>query len=259
MNSNARWRVSLCLWTLLVLSLPLQAEQPLRILFVGNSYLYYNDSLHNHVGRIAEELHPQLLDKLDYKSSTIGGSSLSHHPMEHLLTPGRIGVDEPFEWVVLQGGSSEPLSARRRAAFIDTVKDYDRLIKRRGGQTALFMTQAYAAPHERVEEGQQAVLAAAYAEAAAAVGARVIPVGLAFELSYKRRPELPLHMEFDGSHPSLHGTYLAACVVYLTLYGGSLEGLQYDYFGRIPAEITRYLQKVAEDTVAAYPNLATIE
>lgn len=251
MNRNARWYVSFCVWLLLIAGLPAQADQPLRILFVGNSYLYYNDSLHNHVGRIAEELQPALIDKLDYKSSTIGGASLDHHPIEHLLTPGRIGVDEPFEWVVLQGGSAEPLSARRRAGFVETVTEFDRLIKRRGGQTALLMTQAYVAPHARVEEGQQAVIASAYAEAAAVTGARVIPVGLAFELSYTRRPDLALHMEFDGSHPSLYGTYLAACVVYLTLYGGSLEGLQYDYFGRIPADIIQYLQGIATETVAA--------
>ena len=252
MKRNARWFVSFCVWLLLAASLPVQADQPLRILFVGNSYLYYNDSLHNHVGRIAEELQPALIDKLEYKSSTIGGASLDHHPIEHLLTPGRIGVDEPFEWVVLQGGSAEPLSARRRAGFVETVTEFDRLIKRRGGQTALLMTQAYVAPHARVEEGQQAVIASAYAEAAAVTGARVIPVGLAFELSYTRRPDLALHMEFDGSHPSLYGTYLAACVVYLTLYRGSLEGLQYDYYGRIPADITQYLQGIATETVAAH-------
>ena len=251
MKRNARWFVSFCAWLLLAASLPAKADQPLRILFVGNSYLYYNDSLHNHVGRIAEELQPALIDQLDYKSSTIGGASLDHHPIEHLLTSGRIGVDDPFEWVVLQGGSAEPLSARRRAEFVETVTEFDRLIKRSGGQTALFMTQAYVAPHARVEEGQQAVIAAAYAEAAAATGARVISVGLAFELSYARRPDLALHMEFDGSHPSLYGTYLAACVVYLTLYGGSLEGLQYDYYGRIPADITQYLQGIATETVAA--------
>jgi hypothetical protein len=39
--------------------------------------------------------------------------------------------------------------------------------------------------------------------------------------------------------------------VYLTLYGGSLEGLQYDYYGRIPADITQYLQGIATETVAA--------
>ena len=251
MKRNARWFASFCVWLVLIASLPVQADQPLRILFVGNSYLYYNDNLNNHVRRIAVELQPALIDKLVYKSSTIGGALLEHHPIEHLLTPGRIGVDEPFEWVVLQGASVEPLSAQRRAGFVETVTEFDRLIKRRGGQTALYMTPAYVAPHARVEEGQQAVIASAYAEAAAVTGARVIPVGLAFERSYNQRPDLALHMEFDGTHPSLYGSYLAACVVYLTLYGGSLEGLQYDYFGRIPADITQYLQGIATETVAA--------
>ena len=30
-----------------------------RILFVGNSYLYYNDSLHNHVKRMVQEKFPK--------------------------------------------------------------------------------------------------------------------------------------------------------------------------------------------------------
>ena len=30
-----------------------------RILFVGNSYLYYNDSLHNHVKRMVQEKFPE--------------------------------------------------------------------------------------------------------------------------------------------------------------------------------------------------------
>ena len=33
----------------------LKGLKPSRILFVGNSYLYYNDSLHNHVKRMAAE------------------------------------------------------------------------------------------------------------------------------------------------------------------------------------------------------------
>lgn len=249
---NAQWRFGICFWLLLVVSLPAQAEPPLRVLFVGNSYLYYNDSLHNHLRRIVEELRPELIGNLQYKSSTIGGASLSHHPIGHLLTPGRIGVDEAFEWVVLQGGSNESLSARRREAFSTTVREFDSQIRQQGGQTALYMTHAYVPPHARVQEGQQAVVADAYEQAAADTGARVIPVGLAFELSYQRRPELPLHMEFDGSHPSLYGTYLAACVVYLTLYGGSLDGLQYDYYGRISEDVAYYLQEIAAETSANY-------
>ena len=33
----------------------LASEYPNRILFVGNSYLYYNDSMHNHVERLLIE------------------------------------------------------------------------------------------------------------------------------------------------------------------------------------------------------------
>lgn len=39
--------------------LSLKNSNPERILFVGNSYLYYNDSLHNHVRRMAEEMNPE--------------------------------------------------------------------------------------------------------------------------------------------------------------------------------------------------------
>ena len=48
-----------------------------RILFVGNSYLYYNDSLHNHVKRMVQEKFPKRKKLLSYKSSTIGGSRLA--------------------------------------------------------------------------------------------------------------------------------------------------------------------------------------
>ena len=33
----------------------LKNKNPERVLFIGNSYLYYNDSLHNHVRRMLEE------------------------------------------------------------------------------------------------------------------------------------------------------------------------------------------------------------
>ena len=42
----------------------------------------------------------------------------------------------------------------------------------------------------------------------------VIPVGLAFEEAYRQRPGVKLHKDFDGSHPDLLGTYLAACVTF---------------------------------------------
>ena len=51
-----------------------QVSDPARVLFVGNSYLYYNDSLHNHVRRMA--MAAGLAEESQYKSATIGGARL---------------------------------------------------------------------------------------------------------------------------------------------------------------------------------------
>ena len=46
-----------------------------RVLFIGNSYLYYNDSLHNHVKRMASEHFADMTSRdFHYKSATIGGA-----------------------------------------------------------------------------------------------------------------------------------------------------------------------------------------
>ena len=82
--------------------------------------------------------------------------------------------------------------------------------------------------------------------------AEVIPVGLAFERSYKERPYFSLHMEFDGTHPNLRGTFLGAYVTFFTLYGDTVDTLDYDYFGRISAMDVAYLQRIAKETVADF-------
>lgn len=84
------------------------------------------------------------------------------------------------------------------------------------------------------------------------VGALVIPVGLAFEEAYRRKPDLQLHKTYDGSHPNMFGTYLAACVVFASLYGKSPVGNAYDYFGAVDKDSAAYLQQVAEDTVKKF-------
>ena len=228
---------------------PESLESPTRVLFVGNSYMYYNDSLHNHVKRIIEELHLGLAGKLVFKSATIGGARLKHHNIAWLLNHDAIGVDQPFEVVVLQGGSSEVLQADTQAIYQQTVKAYSELVRQAGAKPFLYMTPAYVPPHSRAKPGLIDVISRSTITAANNAGIPVIPVGLAFEEAYKRKPEMMLHKDFDGSHPSLYGTYLAACVVYLSVYGGSLESLTYGYYGSIEPEVAGFLREVASDVV----------
>ena len=52
----------------------------------------------------------------------------------------------------------------------------------------------------------------------------------------------------DREHPSVHGTYLATCVVYATIYGKDPTGFTYIPPGITP-EDAAFLQKTAWQTV----------
>ncbi|MGH8760185.1 MAG: SGNH/GDSL hydrolase family protein, partial [Burkholderiales bacterium] len=58
--------------------------------------------------------------------------------------------------------------------------------------------------------------------------------------------------DYDGSHPDVIGTYLAACVVYASLYGKSAVGNSYDYYGKVDRDTTTFLQNVADETVRKF-------
>ncbi len=228
---------------------PAGEPAPQRILFVGNSYLYYNDSLHNHVKRIAELAGPHGEGEYTFKSATVGGAALWHHPIDHWLGVGNLGVDEPFEWVILQGGSFETLSPGRLARFRETATAFVRKIRAIGATPALYMTHAYVAPHRRAAPGMTESVARAYLELGNELDVMVIPVGLAFGRAYAERPDLALHEAFDGTHPNLAGTYLAACVVYRSVYHRPVSDVPYDYFGELDADTAAFLRGVAERTV----------
>ena len=225
---------------------------PKQVLFVGNSYFYYNDSLHNHTRRMAGEGSGIDLDDLEFRSITISGGSLDMHPIDHYLTPGAIGYDAPFDLVVLQGNSAAADSEARSTRFRDAVKAMDAKFKATGARTALYMTHAYAEGHPDYDPDGTAKLDALYTSVGKEIGATVIPVGLAFAEARRQRPDIALQQDSDHSHPTLAGTYLASAVTYATLYGENPVGLAYDYYGRLPADQTAFLQQVAEDTVTAY-------
>ncbi|MFL2721733.1 MAG: DUF4886 domain-containing protein [Gammaproteobacteria bacterium] len=222
-----------------------------NILFVGNSYLYYNDSLHNHVKRMAIERFPSYEEKFIYKSSTIGGARSWHHNFKHLLEPTNIGVNEPFDLLILQGGSAEPLSKNSRIIFKNTVKEVNEIAKEYGTKLALYMTHAYVAPDIRYEANMINKISSMYTNAGKENNVKVIPVGIGFENAYKENPNIQLH-NLDGTHPSLLGTYLAACIVYGVLYDDSPVGIDYNYFGKVSDQDRIFIQKIAYETITNF-------
>lgn len=227
-------------------------ETPQRVLFVGNSYFFYSGSVHFYTRRIALAADPVWAKPFQYKAATIAGSPLSHHSIESLTEPGKLGVKEPWDVVILAGESTDALSDATRADFRRTVLEFNEVIRKRGARTALYMTQAHIKPSRSAGPDMMRKTEDMYVSVGNEIGALVIPAGLAFEEAYRRRPGIKLHQDYDGSHPTELGVYLAAATVYASLYGKSPVGNAYDYYGRVSREDAAFLQAVADDTVRKF-------
>ena len=229
-----------------------EKAQPETILFIGNSYLYYGDSLHNHFKRMVEEYFAGY-DASSVKSVTIGGSRLKHHNVERLIKPKAISSIEKFDLVILQGGSSETLTRDNRKEFSYFVKKHVDAIKANNSKAALYMTHAYVKPHKKFMDNQIKIIEEAYTKVGNENQVLVIPVGLAFDLAYQEKPSIRLHKP-DATHPSLLGTYLAACTVFSSIYGKTPIGLRYDYYGAINKKDKIFLQVIADKATSIYYN-----
>ena len=106
------------------------------------------------------------------------------------------------------------------------------------------MSWAYADKPEMTEQ-----LAEAYTKAGNENNALVIPAGLAFARALRKQPELGLYAA-DKRHPSLAGTYLAACATFAVLTGRSPVGN--GYLAGMDEPTARFLQTLAWETVQEY-------
>lgn len=233
----------------------LKNKNPERVLYIGNSYLYYNDSLHNHVRRMLEEDYLKEIDTTNYKLVTISGSRSWHHNVDHPLNHKKIGAKKPFELVIIQGGSGETDTKSERKIFSDSVEEIVNKVHASGAEAALYMIHAYVTPHKNANPKMITDIKKMYIEAGNKNNALVIPVGIAFENAYSAMPNIELHKPFDGSHPSILGTYLAACVVFGSITQKSPSGLNYNYFNTINDSDREFLQKVAHETIEDFYNI----
>lgn len=217
-------------------------EAPMHVLFVGNSFSYYNDSLHGHLRLLVEAADPSRAKDYVFKSMTISGAYLADHAggLPYVLE------SRPWDLVILQGQSTEPMASdhAKSERFRATARGFDGLIRASGAKAAFFMTWAY-----RGKPAMTEALAEGYEAIGNELGDLVVPAGLAFQRAHQERPALVLHFK-DGKHPSLAGTYLAACTFYAALYGKSPVGNSYT--ADLDPETAKYLQGIAWETVRSY-------
>lgn len=214
------------------------AEQAKNVLFIGNSFTYYNNGLHNHFNRFVRKADIVSEQSPTVRIMTISGARLSEH------APGLVPMLERTEWdiVVLQGHSYETITKKSRAHFRRAVRAFHRQIRDSGAKTALFMTWAY---EDRPE--MTSVIAESYLDIGKSLEALVVPVGLAFESAREVSPDIEL-VTADKKHPRLAGTYLAAAVFFASLYEVSPVELEYVPRG-LSEDAARDLREIAWQTV----------
>ena len=229
------------------------------IMLIGNSFFYYNNSLHNHLGDLYDA-DPDL-DTPRRRSITINGSSLSWHDVESYLSNEEIGsfkIDsdtntyEPYEEkdidvVIMMDCSLCPINDERKESFYKYVKKHSQSIRSKGIEPILFMSW----PYKNKPEMQQQ-LEKEFFKASKLNNLRMVPAGPAFLFVNKNFSNINLYTE-DLRHPSKEGTYLAALMVFTTLSKKSPVGTSYS-MGLDP-KIARTLQEVAWDTHKKFEKL----
>jgi len=224
------------------------------LLWVGNSFFYYNNPMHGHTGQL---LTASGAKGLRATSLTISGSGINWHDVEAYFNPGMASYsfvgdnevrfnsfDKPFDGVMMMDCSQCPIHPQLKPIFYEYMAKHSAAVRKRGAAPILFMSWAYQDKPEMTEQ-----LAVEYIKAGKQNNALVVPAGLAFAQSIARRPDLNLYVA-DKRHPSLMGTYLAACTVVASVYKTNPVGSTYT--AGLPPDVAAHLQAVAWATSQAF-------
>ena len=207
----------------------LKTAAPQTVLYVGNSFTYYNCGVNGYVRGLANASH----EKWKARQITISSGRISFHPIEeyledHALDPYAKGkvkdgklVAPMFDIVFLQGQSSEPIDPKASPTYRKYLKKAIEEVRKAGSEPVVVVTWAQKDKPADTRKLADATIAAANENHAVA-----LPVGLAFEESLKARPDLILHAP-DKRHPSAAGSYLYGAMMYSLLFRKSPEGLNF--------------------------------
>ena len=207
------------------------AEDPQRILFIGNSYTGGNKlpDVFLEVVKSAGRREPVV------KSATPGSQTLRQQLTQ---APSQALIEEGgWDVVVLQGQSMEPALAEKDATardhFVRSAAELCKRIRAKSPKAHIYFYETWAR-HADFWNDKAAM------KDAGAVGANpkemqdrlrkwydfvakdnkatVVPCGDAWELNYASSKPIRLHRD-DNSHPEFVGTYLNALVFFGKIYG----------------------------------------
>ena len=231
-----------------------------RVLFIGNSYTYYN-----HYPMMLKEIAWHEGHELECGYYTHGGYTMKQHLADHVSR--QAVANGGFDYAFLQDQSLHSLRIGTdvdqdvvgyMGKMVAEVQKYSPNAKciieltwgRRDGNNATKGKKLESLVNGHPEfftdyATNQRLMIKNTTAMAQQLGVGLSPVGLAWEIVRNERPDIDLYVK-DGSHPSYAGSYLAAAVGYLTLFK---EPFKADTPVRLDPEVAKYLRSVAERVV----------
>ena len=229
-----------------------KAQVSKRVLFLGNSYTYVNN-LPNLIDQLAISAGNDLI----YDSNTPGGYTFQGHST-NATSLNKIASNQ-WDYVVLQEQSQipsfppsqvatdcYPYAAILNDSILSNNPCTEPLFYMTWGRKNGDASNCAFYPPLCTYAGMQDRLKTSYMELATNNNASVAPVGVAWEMVRNLYPSIELYSP-DESHPSLAGSYLAACVFYSSIFRETSLGLSYTA-GLDSLSVYR-LQDIASSTV----------
>jgi len=221
------------------------AEDPTRILFIGNSYTQQiRSTVQNMIFRS-----PHKSVVLEFVAP--GGKTLAFHSQQQ-STLDRIRNGK-WDIVVLQDQSQTPAVYPKR--FLQASKQLHQIISETGAATAYYQTWGRRDGDQSNRErygtyaSMQAALNKAYQSAAVRDDAILVPVGEAWQKIRQLNPGIGKSLyRKDGSHPSANGAYLAGLCFYCLLLKGDPEDLRFS--GQVDATTQSICRKVVHQVIS---------
>ncbi len=200
---------------------PLDPAKEYNILFIGNSYTYYNSM----PGAIFKMITKKAGYNVNVTSITKGGWSLSQHADENDEMGKQVHEalkKNKYDYVIVQGQSTQPIDSPDK--FYDGVRAIIKKVKDNGATPILYSTwgrktgNSYLTESKNTNETMTWKVAAAYEAIGKELGVDVAYVGLAFYDVYTNNP---LNIELyhtDFHHSSFAGSYLAALTFFAKIF-----------------------------------------
>ena len=220
-----------------------------RVLFLGDSLTYING-----LPMIFADLAWAGGHRVDAQTLASGGETLAGHLADPKTAPTI--ASKRWNTVVLQDQSENPsLAYYRQSEMFPAATQLVAMIRNDDARPLLFLTWAHQGGWPQADLDDYATMQAAvdqgYLDLAATLDVPIAPVGDAWNTVVSANTDADL-WESDGVHPTVAGTYLAACVFYASIFRQSPVGLSYR--SGLSTSEAESLQHAAAATVLTNPS-----